>query len=165
GPAFMPAAGGNHPIETPVRRTPLKIGTTTATKRRDKRPRTLGSWSIEYQRFSSLLSAVGGVEITYRRWSSLPRTVGQWSCEHSRSGAQLLRIGPHDLRYDPHGGNVCGVGPLEIFYGEHGSSPIRSQLPGRGDSLSDELLLMLFLTLFWQEQTREAREAYYQARR
>jgi len=29
----MPAAGGNHPIETPVRRTPLKIGTTTATQR------------------------------------------------------------------------------------------------------------------------------------
>ncbi|MGW7127037.1 hypothetical protein ACWGIA_01600 [Streptomyces bobili] len=140
-------------------------GTEISYKRRDKRPRTLGSWSIEYQRFSSLLSAVGGVEITYRRWSSLPRTVGQWSCEHSRSGAQLLRIGPHDLRYDPHGGNVCGVGPLEIFYGEHGSSPIRSQLPGRGDSLSDELLLMLFLTLFWQEQTREACEAYYQARR
>lgn len=28
----MPAAGANHPIETPVRRTPLKIGTTTATE-------------------------------------------------------------------------------------------------------------------------------------
>jgi hypothetical protein len=27
----MPAAGGNHPIGTPVRRAPLKIGTTTAT--------------------------------------------------------------------------------------------------------------------------------------
>ncbi|GAA1288409.1 MULTISPECIES: NUDIX domain-containing protein [unclassified Streptomyces] len=30
GPAFMPAASVDHPIETPVRRTPLKIGTTTA---------------------------------------------------------------------------------------------------------------------------------------
>ncbi|WP_405852244.1 hypothetical protein OG361_05940 [Streptomyces sp. NBC_00090] len=28
----MPAAGRDHPIETPVRRPPLKIGTTTATK-------------------------------------------------------------------------------------------------------------------------------------
>ncbi|MEU3051536.1 DUF6187 family protein, partial [Streptomyces sp. NPDC006984] len=31
GPAFMPAASRDHPIETPVRRPPLKIGTTTAT--------------------------------------------------------------------------------------------------------------------------------------
>jgi hypothetical protein len=28
----MPAANCDHPIETPVRRTPLKIGTTTASK-------------------------------------------------------------------------------------------------------------------------------------
>ncbi len=28
----MPAAGGNHPIEHPVRRAALKIGTTTATQ-------------------------------------------------------------------------------------------------------------------------------------
>ncbi|MFF2469811.1 helix-turn-helix domain-containing protein, partial [Streptomyces mirabilis] len=32
-PAFMPAASCHHPNETPVRRTPLKIGTTTATER------------------------------------------------------------------------------------------------------------------------------------
>jgi hypothetical protein len=38
GPVFMPAACTNHPIETPVRRMPLKIGTTTATYGRT-RPR------------------------------------------------------------------------------------------------------------------------------
>ena len=32
GPAFMPATSCHHPIETPVRRPPLKIGTTTATE-------------------------------------------------------------------------------------------------------------------------------------
>lgn len=32
GPAFMPAASCDHPIETPLRRPPLKIGTTTATE-------------------------------------------------------------------------------------------------------------------------------------
>ncbi|MET9135150.1 hypothetical protein ABZX44_35890, partial [Streptomyces antibioticus] len=32
GPAFMPATSCDHPIETPVRHTPLKIGTTTATE-------------------------------------------------------------------------------------------------------------------------------------
>lgn len=133
-------------------------------KRRDRRPRTLGSWSIEYQRFSSLLSSVGGTEITYRRWSSLPRTVGQWNCEHNRSGAQLLRIGPHELRYDTHS-SVCGVGPLEIVYDHNGSSPIRAQLPGEGDALPAELVLTFFLALFWQEQAREANDAYYQARR
>ncbi|MEU7642693.1 hypothetical protein AB0C11_43035, partial [Streptomyces sp. NPDC039016] len=31
GPVLMPAASCDHPIETPVRRTPLKTGTTTAT--------------------------------------------------------------------------------------------------------------------------------------
>ncbi|MFE7300127.1 hypothetical protein, partial [Streptomyces sp. NPDC057579] len=36
GPVLMPAASCDHPIETPVRRTPLKTGTTTATKRFDK---------------------------------------------------------------------------------------------------------------------------------
>lgn len=127
----------------------------------DSTPRALGSWTLEYQRFSSTLRAVGGVKITYRRWSSLPLTVGQWSCEHSRFGARLLHIGPYELRYDRGGSRVRAVGPLEIFYDRLGSRPIRVRLHGEGESLSDDLLLALFLVLFWQQQTWDA---YYQAK-
>ncbi|MFD8544533.1 hypothetical protein [Streptomyces sp. NPDC059649] len=127
----------------------------------DTTPRALGPWPLEYQRFSSMLRAVGGVEITYRRWSSMPLTVGQWHCEHSRLG-RLLRIGPYDLRYDRLGSRVCAVGPLEIFYDRGGSRPIRVRLYGEGESLSDDLLLALFLVLFWQKQ---AWDAYDQSRR
>lgn len=122
----------------------------------DSTPRALGSWTLEYQRFSSTLRAVGGVEITYRRWSSLPLTVGQWSCEHSRFGGSLLCIGPYELRYDRRGSRVCAVGPLEIFYDRRGSRPLRVRLHGEGESLSDDLLLALFLVLFWQQQTWDA---------
>ncbi|MFF5790201.1 hypothetical protein ACFY8P_35165 [Streptomyces sp. NPDC012693] len=122
----------------------------------DSTPRALGSWTLEYQRFSSTLRAVGGVEITYRRWSSQPLTVGQWDCEHSRFGARLQRIGPYELRYDGHGSRVCAVGPLEISYDRLGSRPVRVRQPGEGESLSDDLLLALFLVLFWQQQTWDA---------
>ncbi|MFF0094719.1 hypothetical protein ACFYSF_32850 [Streptomyces canus] len=125
----------------------------------DTTPRALGSWALEYQRFSSTLRAVGGVEITYRRWSSLPRTVGQWNCEHRRS--HLERIGPYALRYD-HAGRVCAVGPLQILYDRGGSQPAHAQLEGADNALPDELLLVLFLVLFWQKQ---AWDAYYQANR
>lgn len=128
----------------------------------DSTPRALGPWPLEYQRFSSTLRAAGGVEITYRRWSSLPLTVGQWKCEHSRFGGRLQRIGPYELRYDRHGGRVCAVGPLEIFYDQGGSRPASAQLQGEDESLSDDLLLALFLVLFWQQQ---AWDAYYQANR
>ncbi|MDT9700959.1 hypothetical protein [Streptomyces sp. P17] len=125
----------------------------------DTTPRALGSWALEYQRFSSTLRAVGSVEITYRRWSSLPRTVGQWSCEHRRS--RLERIGPYELGYDQ-GGRVCAVGPLWIVYDGGEAQPIRARLQGEDESLSDELLLVLFLALFWQKQ---AWDAYDQAHR
>lgn len=128
----------------------------------DSTPRALGSWTLEYQRFSSTLRAVGGVEITYRRWSTTPRTVGQWSCEHSRFGTRLLRVGPYELRHDRGGSRVCAIGPLEIFYDRLGSRPIRVRLHGEGESLTDDLLLALFLVLFWQKQ---AWDAYNQARR
>lgn len=120
----------------------------------DSTPRALGSWTLEYQRFSSTLRAVGGVEITYRRWSSLPLAVGQWSCEHSRFGGRLLRIGPYELSYDRHGSRVCAVGPLEILYDRRGSRPI--SVRPHGEALSDDLLLALFLVLFWQQQTWDA---------
>jgi hypothetical protein len=125
----------------------------------DSTPRALGSWTLEYQRFSSTLRAVGGVEITYRRWSTLPRTVGQWSCEHSRFGTRLLRIGPYELRHDRGGSRVRAVGPLEIFYDRLGSRPIRVRLHGEGETLSDDLLLALFLVLYWQKQAWAASEA------
>lgn len=128
----------------------------------DTTPRALGSWPLEYQRFSSMLRAVGDVEITYRRWSSVPLTVGQWRCEQSRLGARLLRIGPYELRYDRLGSRVCAVGPLEIFYDRGGSRPFRVRLHGGDEWLSDDLLLALFLVLFWQKQ---AWDAYYQAKR
>ncbi|MEU0208105.1 hypothetical protein ABZ235_38595 [Streptomyces canus] len=124
----------------------------------DTTPRALGAWALEYQRFSSTLRAVGGVEITYRRWSSLPRTVGQWTCEHRRS--RLESIGPYALGHDQVG-RVSAVGPLQIFYGRGGSEPTRAQLQD-DESLTDELLLILFLVLFWQKQTWDA---YYQAQR
>ncbi|MDQ0596026.1 hypothetical protein QF037_000371 [Streptomyces canus] len=69
----MPAAAGNHPIETPVRRTPLKIGTTTATflhatlldtSKREERPpllsreRTKISGSGERPRLNTKLSGI-----------------------------------------------------------------------------------------------------------
>ncbi|MFF5131066.1 hypothetical protein ACFY41_29600 [Streptomyces syringium] len=127
----------------------------------DSTPRALGSWPLEYQRFSSTLRAVGDVEITYRRWSSAPLTVGQWHCEHSRFGTRLLRIGPYELRYHRRG-SVSAVGPLEIFYDRCGSRPIRVRLHGEGESLSEDLLLALFLVLFWQKQTWDA---YNQAKR
>jgi len=38
----MPAASGNHPIETPVRPTLLKIGTTTATEEGDELNHAVG---------------------------------------------------------------------------------------------------------------------------
>ncbi|MFJ8650057.1 hypothetical protein ACIRNI_28570 [Streptomyces sp. NPDC093546] len=102
---------------------------------------------------------MGGVEITYRRWSTLPRTVGQWSCEASKHGTRLLRIGPYELKYDRHGNRVQAVGPLEIFYDRLGSRPIRVRLHGEGEPLSDELLLVLFLVLFWQKQAWDAHYA------
>ncbi|MFE2537866.1 hypothetical protein [Streptomyces sp. NPDC059371] len=127
----------------------------------DSTPRALGSWPLEYQRFSSTLRAVGDIEITYRQRSSLPRTVGRWSCETSRFGGRLDSIGPHELRHDG-GGRVCAVGPLEIFYDRGGGHAIRVRLPGDDATLSDELLLVLFLVLFWQQQ---AWDAYHQANR
>ncbi|MGA4862217.1 hypothetical protein ACPB9J_06240 [Streptomyces lavendulocolor] len=122
----------------------------------DTTPRALGPWPLEYQRFSSTLSAVGSVGITYRRWSALPLSVGRWSCEHSRFGGTLQRIGPYALRYDYLGNRVRAVGPLEIFYDRGGSRPIRLHLDGEGESLPDDLLLALFLVLFWQKQSWEA---------
>ncbi|MBT1092333.1 hypothetical protein [Streptomyces sp. Tu102] len=127
----------------------------------DSAPRAVGSWPLEYQRFSSTLRAVGSVEITYRRRSSLPRTVGRWSCEASRFGGRLERIGPYELMHDG-AGRVCAVGPLEIFYNGGGSHPIHVRLPGEDVTLTEELLLVLFLVLFWQQQ---AWDAYYQANR
>ena len=128
----------------------------------DSTPRALGSWPLEYQRFSSTLRAVGDVEIAYRRWSTLPCTVGQWNCEHSRFGARLLRIGPYELQHDRGGSRVRAVGPLEIVYDRLGSRPICVRLHDEGESLSDDLLLVLFLVLFWQ---RQAWDAYNQANR
>ncbi|MGW7510157.1 hypothetical protein ACWGJ0_20900 [Streptomyces massasporeus] len=122
-------------------------------------PRALGSWPLEYQRFSATLRAVGDVEIAYRRWSSLPRTVGQWDCEQRKS--RLERVGPYQLRYD-RAGRVCTVGPVQIFYDRGNWNPVRAQLQSTDQSLSDALLLVLFLVLFWQEQ---AWDAYYQAHR
>ncbi|RST16537.1 hypothetical protein E2C00_17085 [Streptomyces sp. WAC05374] len=122
----------------------------------DSTPRALGPWPLEYQRFSSTLRAVGSVAITYRRWSGRPVTVGQWSCEHGRFGGSLRRIGPYELRYDQFGSRVRAVGPLEIFYDRLGSRPIRLRLDGEGESLSDDLLLALFLVLFWQKQNQDA---------
>lgn len=120
----------------------------------------MGAWPLEYQRFSSTLRAVGDVEITCRRFPSLPRTVGRWSCEISRFGGRLECIGPYELIHD-RAGRVCAVGPLEIIYDRVGSHPVRVRRPGE-ESLSDELLLVLFLVLFWQQQ---AWDAYDQASR
>ncbi|MEV3987664.1 hypothetical protein AB0J57_02020 [Streptomyces sp. NPDC049837] len=122
----------------------------------DSTPRALGPWPLEYQRFSSTLRAVGSVGITYRRWSGQPLAVGEWSCEHSKFGGSLRRIGPYELRYDRLGSRVCAVGPLEISYDRGGSRPIRARLHGEGESLPDDLLLALFLVLFWQKQSWEA---------
>jgi hypothetical protein len=117
----------------------------------DTTPRALGGWTLEYQRFSSTLRAVGGTEITYRRWSSLPQTVGQWRCEHRKS--RLQRIGPYELQYD-RSGRICAVGPLQIDYA--GSRPARARLQSNDQALPDELLLVLFLVLFWQQQAWDA---------
>ncbi|MGQ4366245.1 hypothetical protein [Streptomyces sp. SAS_272] len=122
----------------------------------DSTPRALGPWPLAYQRFGETLRAVGDVEITYRRWSTLPRTVGQWSCECSRFGARLLSIGPYELRHDRGGSLVRGIGPLEIFYDRLGSRPIRVRLHDGSLSMSDDLVLALFLVLFWQRQAWEA---------
>ncbi|MEU6303370.1 hypothetical protein [Streptomyces chartreusis] len=127
----------------------------------DSTPRAVGSWPLEYQRFSSTLRAVGSVEITYRRRSSLPRTVGGWSCETSRFGGRLERIGPYELMHDG-AGRVCAVGPLEVLYSGGESHPLHVRLPGEDMTLSEDLLLVLFLVLFWQQQ---AWDAYYQANR
>ncbi|MFJ2925643.1 hypothetical protein ACIPIU_11600 [Streptomyces massasporeus] len=128
-------------------------------ERMDTMPRALGSWPLEYQRFSATLRAVGDVEIAYRRWSSLPRTVGQWDCERRKS--RLERVGPYQLRYD-RAGRVCTVGPVQIFYDRGNWNPVGAQLQSTDESLSDELLLVLFLVVFWQKQ---AWDAYYQAHR
>ncbi|MGI5423167.1 hypothetical protein [Streptomyces sp. CA-179760] len=122
----------------------------------DSTPRALGSWPLEYQRFSTTLRAVGDVEITYRRWSVLPRTVGRWSCECSRFGNRLLRLGPYELEYDGGGSRVRAIGPLRIFYDRLGTRPIRVQLHEESQPLSDGLLLALFLVLFWQKQSWDA---------
>ncbi|MBN0049101.1 hypothetical protein JS756_34485 [Streptomyces actuosus] len=122
----------------------------------DSTPRALGVWPLEYQRFGTTLRAVGGLEITYRRWSTLPRTVGRWNCAYSRFGTRLLRLGLHELRYDGGGSRVRGIGPLEIFYDRLGTRPIRVRLDGESRSLPDDLVLALFLVLFWQQQAWEA---------
>ncbi|MFF8293191.1 hypothetical protein ACF068_28770 [Streptomyces sp. NPDC016309] len=122
----------------------------------DSRPRGLGAWTLEYDSLGSRLRAVGDAEITYRRWSNQPLTVGGWTCEHSRFGARLLRIGPHELRYNRLGSRVCGVGPLEVLYDRFGSRPIRVRLGGGAESLTGDLLLALFLALYWQEEAWEA---------
>ncbi|MFJ8719659.1 hypothetical protein ACIRD9_42075 [Streptomyces violaceus] len=121
----------------------------------DSTPRALGSWTLEYQRFSTTLRAVGDIEITYSRWSVLPRTVGQWSCEGSRFGNRLLRLGPYDLEYDRGGSRVRAIGPLRVFYDRLGSRPIRVQ-HDNGQPLSDGLVLALFLVLFRQKQSWDA---------
>ncbi|MFJ7073390.1 hypothetical protein [Streptomyces sp. NPDC098781] len=125
-------------------------------------PRALGAWPLEYQRLSTNVRAVGSVEITYSKWSTQPRTVGQWSCESSRFGARLLRVGPYELRHDLAGSRVRGIGPLEVFYDKLGSRPIRVRLHDDSQRLSDDLVLVLYLVLFWQKQAWEAAE---QARR
>ncbi|GAA2767637.1 hypothetical protein GCM10010103_66790 [Streptomyces paradoxus] len=125
----------------------------------DTTPRAMGSWTLEYQRFSSTLKAVGGIEVTYRRWSSLPLTVGQWRCEQRKS--RLEHIGPYELQYD-RSGRTCAVGPFQIDYDQGGSRPARARLQSNDQALPDELLLVLFLVLFWQQQ---AWDAYYQANR
>ncbi|WP_445394827.1 hypothetical protein ACSMX9_16205 [Streptomyces sp. LE64] len=122
----------------------------------DSTPRALGPWPLAYQRFGTTLRSVGDVEITYRKWSTRPRTVGQWSCECSRFGARLLRIGPYELRHDGGGNRVRGIGPLEVFYDRLGTRPIRVRLHDGSRTLPDDLLLVLFLTLFWQRQEWEA---------
>lgn len=124
----------------------------------DATPRALGSWTLEYKKFSTTLRAVGDVEITYRGWSGLPLTVGQWGCEHSRFGGRLKSIGPYELRHD-RSGRVRGVGPLEIFYDQLGSRPIRVRLHDESERLSDDLVLALFLVLLWQKQAWDAGQA------
>lgn len=129
------------------------IGDATITyDRLGSRPRTLGSWKLEYDRLGTRLRAVSTAEITYSRWAGLPRTVGQWSCEHSKLASRLLRIGPHELRYDQLCSRVRAIGSLEIFYDRLGTRPNRVRLPGEGELLSDDLLLALFLVLYWQEE-------------
>ncbi|MDH6451087.1 MULTISPECIES: hypothetical protein [unclassified Streptomyces] len=122
----------------------------------DSTPRALGAWPLEYQRFSTMLRSVAGIQITYRRWTALPLSVGQWNCEHSRFGSRMLRLGPYELSHDRGGSRVRTLGPLEISYDRLGSRPIRAHLPGETAQLSPDLLLALFLTLFWQQQSWEA---------
>lgn len=62
------------------------------------------------------------------------------------------------MQYD-RSGRICAVGPLQIDYA--GSRPARARLQSN-EALSDELLLVLFLVLFWQQQ---AWDANYQANR
>ncbi|MEU3982993.1 hypothetical protein AB0F77_23400 [Streptomyces sp. NPDC026672] len=122
----------------------------------DSTPRALGPWTLEYQRFGTTLRSVGDVDITYRKWSSLPRTVGRWSCEGSRFGTRLLRLGPYELGYDGAGSRVRTLGPLEISYDRLGTRPIRARLRDETEPLSDDLVLALFLVLFWQRQSWDA---------
>lgn len=122
----------------------------------DSTPRALGSWPLEYQRFGATLRSVAGIEITYRRWSALPVSVGRWSCEHTRFGNRLVRLGPYDLTHDRGGSRVRTIGPLEIFYDRLGSRPVRVRRHDANDDLSPDLLLALWVTLFWQHQSWEA---------
>ncbi|GAA2321473.1 hypothetical protein GCM10010234_79140 [Streptomyces hawaiiensis] len=82
--------------------------------------------------------------------------------EHGKSRLERLeRVGPYQLRHD-RAGRVCTVGPVQIFYGRGDWNPVGAQLQSTDEPLSDELLPVLFLVLFWQKQ---AWDAYYQAHR
>jgi hypothetical protein len=54
--------------------------------------------------------------------------------------------------YDRLGNRVRAVGPLEISYDRLGSRPSRVRLHGEDGALSDDLLLALFLVLYWQQE-------------
>jgi hypothetical protein len=67
-------------------------------------------------------------------------------------GNRLRRIGPHEVTYDMLGNRVRTIGPLVIKYDRLGNRPRRVQVPHGSVSLSDDLLLALFIVLYLEEE-------------
>ncbi|MFE1444330.1 hypothetical protein, partial [Streptomyces sp. NPDC058739] len=100
GPAFMPAASCDHPIETPVRHPPLKIGTTTATYREAAAVNTLlEALAGQIDAMVNGVIALGGGLVIWRltNWSR-DRADRQAELNTFRQQADALIVAVADVR-------------------------------------------------------------------
>jgi hypothetical protein len=81
--------------------------------------------------------------------------VGHWDLRYDMLGNRLRQIGPFDLDYDRLGNRVRRIGPLTVSYDQLGNRPASVTVPDE-QPLSDDLLVTLYLVLYFARQQRES---------